>query len=159
MWGFSFLFAILGPHPQHGEVPRLGVELELQLPAYVTGTATQDLSCICDPHHSSWWRWILNPLSKARDWTRVLMDTSQFHFCCATLGTPFSFFLSLIFISTEEQLTYNVVLVSGIQQSDSVIYMVFFLNFTLYWKIVDLQCCVGFRYTAKWFDDRHGFFF
>ena len=25
------------------------------------------------------------------------------------------------------------------------------LNFILYWSIVDLQCCVNFRCTAKWF--------
>ena len=31
----------LGPHLQHMEVPRLGVKLELQLPAYTTATATQ----------------------------------------------------------------------------------------------------------------------
>ena len=31
-------------------------------------------------------------------------------------------------------------------------YIVFFnLIFILYWGIVDLQCCVNFRYTAKWF--------
>ena len=35
-----FFFFFLGPHPLHMEVPRLGVELELQLPAYVTATAT-----------------------------------------------------------------------------------------------------------------------
>jgi len=29
----------LGPHPQHMEVPRLGVESELQLTAYATATA------------------------------------------------------------------------------------------------------------------------
>ena len=29
----------LGPHLRHMEVPRLGVELELQLPAYTTATA------------------------------------------------------------------------------------------------------------------------
>ena len=34
----------LGPHPQHMEVPRLGVESELQLPAYTTATATPDPS-------------------------------------------------------------------------------------------------------------------
>ena len=33
--------------------------------------------CICDLHHSSWQRWILNPLNEARDQTGVLMDTSQ----------------------------------------------------------------------------------
>ena len=31
------------------EVPRLGVELELQLPAYTTATATWDPSRTCDP--------------------------------------------------------------------------------------------------------------
>ena len=35
------------------EVPRLGVELELQLPAFTTATATQDPSRICDLYHSS----------------------------------------------------------------------------------------------------------
>ena len=33
---FFFLFVFLGPHPQHMEVPRLGVEPELQLLAYAT---------------------------------------------------------------------------------------------------------------------------
>ena len=58
------------------EVPRLGVESELQLPAYTTATATLDQSCICDLHHSSWQRRIFNPQSEARDQTHVLMDTS-----------------------------------------------------------------------------------
>ena len=35
---FFFLFWFLGPHPWHMEVPRLGVELELQLLAYTTVT-------------------------------------------------------------------------------------------------------------------------
>ena len=38
---FFWLFVFLGPHPQHMEVPRLGVERELQLPAYTTATATE----------------------------------------------------------------------------------------------------------------------
>ena len=75
-----FLSFFLGPHPRHLEVPRLGVELELQLPVYVTATATQDPSCICDLHHSSWQHQILNPLSKARDWIRIFMGASQIHF-------------------------------------------------------------------------------
>ena len=69
-------FVFLGPHLWHTEVPRLGVESELQLPAYATATAAQDLSCICDLHHSSWQCRILNPLSEARDGTQVLMDPS-----------------------------------------------------------------------------------
>ena len=32
------------------EVPRVGVESELQLPAYTTAATTQDLSCVCDLH-------------------------------------------------------------------------------------------------------------
>jgi len=61
------------------EVCRLGVKLELQLPAYDTTTATPDPSFICDLYHSSPQLQILNPLSKARDRTCILMDTSQIH--------------------------------------------------------------------------------
>ena len=59
------------------EVPRLGIYLERQLPAYTTATTTQDLSCIYDLHRSSQQHWILNPLSEARDQTHILMDPSQ----------------------------------------------------------------------------------
>ena len=48
---FFFLFFFLGPHPWHMEVPRLEIELELQLPDYAT--ATWNLSLVCDLHHSS----------------------------------------------------------------------------------------------------------
>ena len=60
----------------HVEVPRLGVASEMQLLAYFTATATQDPNHICSLHHSSWQCRILNPLSKARDQTHILMDTS-----------------------------------------------------------------------------------
>ena len=43
-----FFLVFLGLYPQHMEVPRLGVESELQLPAYATATAIPDLSYICD---------------------------------------------------------------------------------------------------------------
>ena len=56
------------------EVPRLGVESELQLPACTTATATQDPSRVCDLHHSLRQCKIRNPLSEARDWTCILMD-------------------------------------------------------------------------------------
>ena len=52
--------------PEAYEVPRLGVELELQLPANTMVTAKLDPSHICHLHHSLWQPWILNPLSKAR---------------------------------------------------------------------------------------------
>ena len=72
------LFFFLGPHLQHMEVPGLGAESELQLPAYATGTATQDSSRICDLCHSLWQREILNPLKEARDQTCLLRDTVLF---------------------------------------------------------------------------------
>ena len=49
------------------EVPRLGVESELQLPAYTTAEAIRDLSGVFNLHHSSRQHWILNPLIEARD--------------------------------------------------------------------------------------------
>ena len=72
----GFWFLIMAT-PVAKEVPRLGIESELQLPAYTTATATPDLSPICVLHHSSWQCWILNPLSEARDRTHILMDTGR----------------------------------------------------------------------------------
>ena len=71
------LFVILGLHPWYMEVPRLGVESELHLLAYATATTVQDPSRLFDLHLSSWQCQILNPLSKARDWTCVLMVPSR----------------------------------------------------------------------------------
>ena len=72
----------------HIEVPRLGVPLELHLPAYAGATATRDPSHVCNPHHSSQQHQVPDPLSKARDQTRILMDTIWLHIRCATTGTP-----------------------------------------------------------------------
>ena len=69
----------LGPLLWHMELPRLGVELELQLPAYTTDIATQDLLHVFDFNHSSQQRQVLNPLSKTRDRTCILMDISWVH--------------------------------------------------------------------------------
>ena len=71
-----FVFVFLGPHLWPMEVPRLGVELELQLLAYITAAAMPGPSCVCDQHHSSGHCWILNARSEARDRTRFPMDTS-----------------------------------------------------------------------------------
>ena len=49
---FLFIFCFLGLHPRHMEVPRLGVEWELQPLAYATATATRDPSPGCNLHHS-----------------------------------------------------------------------------------------------------------
>ena len=93
---FFFFSFFLGRHPRHIEVPRLGVKWKLQLPAYATVTVTPVPSRICDLQHSPRLRQILNPLSEARDQTRILLGTSPVHFCWATMGTPtklFFFFL------------------------------------------------------------------
>ena len=58
------------------EVPRLGVELALSLPAYTTATAMPDPSLICDLPCSSQQCRILNPPSEARDRTCNLIDIS-----------------------------------------------------------------------------------
>ena len=56
---------------QHVEVPRLGVKLDLQLPAYATPTPTPNPSRTCDLHQSLWQCQILNSLSEARDQTCI----------------------------------------------------------------------------------------
>ena len=68
------------------EVPKLGAESELQLPADTTATATQDPRLVCNLHHSSQQHRILNQLSDAGDQTRNLMVPSQIRFRCATMG-------------------------------------------------------------------------
>ena len=54
-------------------MPRLVVDVELQLQTY--DTATPDQSHIYDLHHSLWQGQILNPLSKVRDQICILIDT------------------------------------------------------------------------------------
>ena len=82
------------------EVPRLGVESELQLPAYTRATATRDPSHVCDLHHSSWHtpHRILNPLNKARDQTHNLVVPSQIRELLSHDGdSSFPFFIFCLF--------------------------------------------------------------
>ena len=85
---FSLLCLFLGPCPWHMEFPRLGVKSELQPLALTISTAMRGPSHVCNLHHSSQQHQILSPLSEARDWTHVLMDTSRVCYCWATVGTP-----------------------------------------------------------------------
>ena len=62
----------------HMEVPKPGVESELQVLAYPIASATPDLSRIWDLHHSSLHLQILDPLNEARDGTHILMDVIRF---------------------------------------------------------------------------------
>ena len=57
---FFFLLVFLGQHPQHMELLRLGINLELHLSA--CPTATWNPSLVCNLHHCSQQRWIFNPL-------------------------------------------------------------------------------------------------
>lgn len=89
-----YLFiCFLGPHPRHMEVPRLGAESELWLPAYTAATATQDPSLVCDLHHSSRPRPILNSPREARDRTRNLVVPSRIRFCFVRMRTPLYLYL------------------------------------------------------------------
>ena len=72
------LLLLLQPHLWHMEIPRPGVESELQqLQAYITATAMLDPGYICNRHCSLRQYQILNPLIEARDPTCIFMDTSQ----------------------------------------------------------------------------------
>ena len=83
-----FFFFFLGPHPQHMEVPRLGVELELQPLAYTTTTATPYPSHICKLCCSLQQHQIFNPVSEARDCTHIFMNTSCILNSLSHNGTP-----------------------------------------------------------------------
>ena len=72
-----FVLSFLGLHLWHLEFPRLEVQSELKPPAYATATAILDQSHFSNLHHISGQYQILNPLSKATDQTRVLMDASR----------------------------------------------------------------------------------
>ena len=79
---FFFLSLVfLGPHLQHMEVPRLGVESQLQPLAYARATATPDPSQVCNLHHSSWQHQSFNPLRPgiklATSWFLVRFVSSE----------------------------------------------------------------------------------
>ena len=50
---------------------------------------------ICNLHFSLWQRQVLNPPSRARDRTHILMDASQVLNLLSTMGTPMSNYISV----------------------------------------------------------------
>ena len=60
---------------QHVEIPGLGVELELQLPASTTATENTGSELYLRPMLQL--VAILNPLHEARDQTHIVMDASH----------------------------------------------------------------------------------
>ena len=73
------------------EVLRLEVKSELQ--PLATATAPPNPSCNYNLHHSLQQLWILNPVSKARDQTHILMDTSQVLNLLSHSGNSLNLFL------------------------------------------------------------------
>ena len=54
------------------EVPRLGAESQLHLPAYAIAITMPD--CIGNLDQGLWQCRILNSLNEAKDWTHIFMD-------------------------------------------------------------------------------------
>ena len=77
-------------------------------------TATPDLSHVCDLHHNSQQRQILNPLSEARDRTHNLVVPRCIRFHCFTTGTPRP---SLIFLSLIGRCGGNSLFVNYLNES------------------------------------------
>ena len=72
-----FFFLIAAPAAYGSS--QLGMESEMQLQAYKAATVTPDPIYTCEPSSSLWQHQILNPKSKARDQTRILMVPSWIH--------------------------------------------------------------------------------
>ena len=68
------------------EVPRLGVKATAAVLRYSHSNTESKLHHML--HHSSWQCQILNQLSKARDQTRIIMDTSWVGYHQATMELP-----------------------------------------------------------------------
>ena len=95
----------------------------------------RDLSLVCDLYHGSGQCLILNPLSKARDWTPILVDTSWIHFCCSIMGTSsLQFFKVLITTFLKKR-------------SSALISMLLFLAFLPLWLIL-FPFCLLFHLLA-----------
>ena len=78
---FFLLFCFLGPPLRHMEVPKSELQPQPEQRGIWAASVTYTTA------HSNIGP-LFNPLSKARDRTRILMDTSQICFCCATVGIP-----------------------------------------------------------------------
>ena len=80
------------------EVPRLGVKLELQLPAYTTATGMLDPSHVCNLHHS---------YSPARSLTSEQGQGSNLHPHGSLSGSLCHHGNSLCFLSLPTTLTFQ----------------------------------------------------
>ena len=85
---FFCFICFLGPHPQHMEIPRVGVKSELQWLAYTTATTTQDPSRVCNLHHRSLTQWVRLGIEPTSSWILVRFVNHR-----ARTGTPNTWFL------------------------------------------------------------------
>ena len=99
-----YFFFFLGPHLRHMEVPMLGVDSELQLPAYTTATATWDPNHICDLATACSNTWILNPLSEVRDQAYILTEIVRFESAEPQQELLYIFFKSRGYLHTHASL-------------------------------------------------------
>ena len=68
-----FKFFLFGATPIAYESSQARGQIRIAAAGWITAKVTQDLSHVCKLHHSSWQRWIPNPMSRAREQTCVLM--------------------------------------------------------------------------------------
>ena len=90
-----FFFPLLGPNQQHMEVPRRSRIGAAAARLRQSHSNARFNPCLLSTPQFTATR-ILNPLSKARDHTRVFMDTSQVCYYWATMGTPVLFRMNRI---------------------------------------------------------------
>ena len=91
---YSFFFSLSFMHLWYTEVPICGL--------YCNHSNTGSKNCVGNLNHSSWQHQILNPLSKTRDWTRILLGTSQVHYHWVMIGTPSLTYSSVLFIASHK---------------------------------------------------------
>ena len=91
-------FSFLGLHLQHMEVPRLGIQVELQLLAYTTDMVMHHVL-----HSSQQWQ-ILNTLSEPKNWTHILLDASCVHNPLSHNGnsTPRFLIIHILILRTDK---------------------------------------------------------
>ena len=134
-------------------VPRLGVELELQVPAYTTATATPDPSFTLDLHHSSWQCGSL--IHRARpgietssSWIVIVFVTHW-----ATTGTPRTeLFKSVDCYGIPEEREA----VTSSSEPEIMFWVCMFKIFILYWNVVDLECLKATKISIeRWMDQQN----
>ena len=125
------------------EVPRLEVKSGVVAAGLCRATATQDPNHVCNLHYSSQQHWIPHPLSKARGWSHILLDTSWIRFWCTTMGTPKNTFLKL---TNYLWIKVNI----GRSQTEGALWRFILITFlcSIWWK------SLGRRKWGQWFQSR-----